>query len=321
MTNKQKYQEYCKIEFSVPVFSQPFWLDAVCGEENWDVVLHEESGEIVVSMPYYIKKRYGIPYITQPRFTQTLGPCIKYPDGLTHEEKLTYEKAVMNSIIEQLEMLKVVSFQQNFSFKIDNWMPFYWKGYKQTTNYTYRINDISDFDKVLRDFHKSKKRYVKYARSEMLHIDYDMSAQAFYDYHKSVLNKSGKRITYELSLLLRVVKCTLSNSCGRIINVADENGNIHGAIFIIWDKMSSYNLMTAFDPDFKNYHGSSLLFYETIKFVSKYVNSFDFEGSMIESVENAYRKFGTIQTPYFCIWKTYTRNPFLKLIINSKLRK
>ena len=34
-------------------------MDAVCGEDNWDVLIVEKGGEIVASMPIYIKKKFG----------------------------------------------------------------------------------------------------------------------------------------------------------------------------------------------------------------------------------------------------------------------
>ena len=318
MSNKTKYLELCKTELSVPVFSQPFWLDAVCGEENWNVILCEKNGSIIASMPYYIKRKYGIPFITQPEFTKTSGPWIRYPKNISHSTKLTFEKEVMSELILQLEKLPVVFFQQNFSYKITNWLPFYWKEYRQTTFYTYRIEGISDFDKIFRVFHTSKKRNIKHAGSQNLHIEFDMSAQDFYDYHKSTLKKLGKKINYDFAIFNRIVEVSVSNNCGRIIKIIDDNDNIHGAIFIIWDRMDSYNIMTAFDPDFRNSRGSSLLFYETIKYISEYVECFDFEGSMNETIENSYRKFGTVQTPYFKIWKIYTRNPVLKFLINLR---
>jgi hypothetical protein len=317
VNNKTKYLELCRKEFSIPVYSQPFWLDSVCGEENWDVFLCENNGNIIASMPYYIKSLWGIPYITQPEFTQILGPWIKYPENIKNEKKLTFDKEIMNELIVQLEKLPVVYFQQNFSYKINNWLPFYWNGYKQTTNYTYRIEGISDFDKLFKEFHISKKRNIIHANTYNLLIDYDMSARDFYDYHKSTLKKLGKRIYYEFSVFERIATYAISNNSGRIIKIIDKNENIHGAIFIIWDRMNSYNVMTSFDPDFRYSRGSSLLFYETIKYVSRYVDCFDFEGSMVESIENSYRKFGTVQTPYFKIWKTYTRNPVLKFFINT----
>jgi hypothetical protein len=44
MANKQKYRKFCKKEKNIPVFSKDWWLDAVCGEENWDVAIVEKGG-------------------------------------------------------------------------------------------------------------------------------------------------------------------------------------------------------------------------------------------------------------------------------------
>ena len=61
MTNKEKYADFCEVEKTIPIFSQSWWLDAVCGNA-WDVCLVEKGGEIYASMPYQIKTRYGLGY-------------------------------------------------------------------------------------------------------------------------------------------------------------------------------------------------------------------------------------------------------------------
>ena len=48
MTNKEKYDIFCQ-KIYISVFSQPWWLDAVCGEENWDVYVVEKGGIYVAS--------------------------------------------------------------------------------------------------------------------------------------------------------------------------------------------------------------------------------------------------------------------------------
>ena len=46
MTNKEKYRKFCQKEKDIPIFSKDWWLDSVCGENGWDVVLFEKGGEI-----------------------------------------------------------------------------------------------------------------------------------------------------------------------------------------------------------------------------------------------------------------------------------
>jgi CelD/BcsL family acetyltransferase involved in cellulose biosynthesis len=73
MTPKDKYRQLCKEDKSIPIFSKDWWMDAVCGENDWNVLIVEKGGEIVASMPIYIKKKHGLKYITQPKLTQNNG--------------------------------------------------------------------------------------------------------------------------------------------------------------------------------------------------------------------------------------------------------
>ena len=54
---KEKYRKFCEKEKGMPVFSKDWWLDSVCGKDNWDVVLVEKGGEIFASFPYFKTKR------------------------------------------------------------------------------------------------------------------------------------------------------------------------------------------------------------------------------------------------------------------------
>ncbi|SVD38205.1 uncharacterized protein METZ01_LOCUS391059, partial [marine metagenome] len=151
MTNKQKYYIFCETEENIPIFSQAWWLDAVCGT-NWDVVLVENHGDIIASMPYHMKKKTGFNIITMPKLTQNMGPYIKYLDNQKYEKRLAFEKKVMFQLIDSLP--KFDKFSQNFNYNITNWQPFYWKGFQQTTRYTYVISNTDSLDTIVSAFSK-----------------------------------------------------------------------------------------------------------------------------------------------------------------------
>lgn len=156
MTDKEKYRRYCRLEASISIFSKAWWLDAVCGEDNWDVVLIEKNGEILASFPYYIKRRFGIKAITMPKLTQNAGIRIKYPEQQKQEYRLAYEKEIINKVIDKLP--KVSIFRQNFHYSFTNWQPLCWKKFNQTTNYTYVIDDLSNLENVFENFSKTAKK-------------------------------------------------------------------------------------------------------------------------------------------------------------------
>ena len=72
-------------------------------------------------------------------------------------------------------------------------------------------------------------------------------------------------------------------------------------------------MISTIDPDYRNSGASSLLIYEIINFLRDKVRKFDFEGSMIESVENSFRKFGAIQKAYLILINLF----FTFKLINS----
>ena len=39
---------------------QDWWLDAVCGEENWDVSLVKRDNKVIGSFPFFLKQKYSL---------------------------------------------------------------------------------------------------------------------------------------------------------------------------------------------------------------------------------------------------------------------
>ena len=319
MTNKERYALLCEQEPSICVYDQPWWMDAVCGEENWDVLLCDRKDRIVGALPYYVKKRAGLRYITQPLFTQHNGAWIRYPDNLSPMKRISLEKDILTDLIHQLESLPVCYYQQSFSADLTNWLPFYWKGYQQSTNYTYRLPDIAEPENLLSSFNADKRRNISRARRSGYQIQFDLSPEKFYEHHKKSLAKRGDTISYSLDLFERIHDAAYAHNCGKIGYLTAEDGEVLCAVFNMWDSKWGYDLITAFDPDVRKTGAPDLLVYSMIEYLSDKTKGYDFEGSMIEGVEESFRHFGAIQTPYFNIRKIYTKNPLLRACIHKKM--
>ena len=304
ISDKDKYIKFCSEE-EVCVFLKPFWMDAVCGGENWDVIVVEKDNRVVGCLVYAFIQYGNKIRIIQPKFTQSNGVWISYPQNQKYEKKLSYEKEIMKLLIERLESKELISYQQYFNVNITNWLPFYWKGYRQTTCYSYRIMDISDADAVYKSFASSKKGDVRHALKCGVTVGLDMPAKDFYELHKESLAIMGKEISYSLDLFENIYKAAYTNEAGQTIYARDTDGKIKAAMFCIWDNECAFNLIITIHPDFRSSGALTLLFYEMIKILSGRVKSFDMEGSMIESVEKSYSKLGTKQLPYFKIEKDF----------------
>ena len=300
LKNKEKYIELCKKETTIPVFQMPWWLDATVDHDNWDVVLTFHEGEITGAMPFFINCKMGLRIITMPRFISMMGIWIK-PIIQKEIDRLHHEQKISSQLIESLPSFDY--FNQSFYYTYTNWLPFYWKGFKQTTRYTYVLENIENPELIFKQFAHSKRKNI--LRSEkLLTIKQDLSVDEFYNFHKICLEKEGKKIDYSLSLLTNLIEAAYIHKSGKIIYATDNEGRIHSALFTIWNRVSSFNLINPIDPEQRNSGSSSLLIKEMINYVKDKTNRFDFEGSMDPYISESFRRFGATQKPYFVIHKT-----------------
>lgn len=319
MNSKQKYSDLCRSEDNVPIFSQYWWLDAVCGHENWDVAIIEKGDHIEAALPYMRANKFGLRFITMPPLTKTLGPWLRAYDGKKGAQ-YAHQKELFTKLIKSLPRFDY--FCQNFHASITNWLPFFWQGFKQTTWYTYVLDNLGELEGIFDGFQGNIRREIKKARQRYkLHIRWDIDIESFYDLYKKTFLRQKMRVPHSKKIIFRVDKACRSRNTSKIIGAQDNAGRIHAAHYIIWDPHSAYYLMGGSDPELRNSGANSLCMWEAIRFASKVTQKFDFEGSMIEPIERFFRGFGAKQIPYFRITsetKRMIRLRALKSLIRPK---
>ncbi|MDR1698505.1 MAG: hypothetical protein LBR75_01590 [Prevotellaceae bacterium] len=300
--SKELYRTICKQNDDIPLFMQAWWLDAATAPDGkeWDVFLCEEKGKIIGAMPYHPLKKWGFTFILQPQLTQYNGVWIDYPKEIKLHKCYSFEKKVMDNLIDQLEKKKWSFYSQNFYHSFKNWQPFYWRDFRQTTRYTYQIKDLSNLEKVFDNFSYAKQKHIKKDSDDLL-IEPSLSANEFYDFHERCLLEKNARIAYSRPLFLSLCNEAIKREQGKIIALKDRNQHLHAALFFVWDKNAAYALISAVNPQFKAGGASTKMFWEAMKFVSDKTKVFDFEGSMIQGVAQSFQQFGAEQVPYFSI--------------------
>lgn len=305
MSYKEKYRELCEQEKSIPIFSQPWWLDVVCGDDHWDVAMVEKGGYVQAAMPYSFKKRYGFTIITQPLLTQTLGPWM-VPSEAKYANRLGVQKDLMEELIRQLPQYSY--FCQNWNYSQTNWLPFYWAGFMQTTRYTYILPDLSDTDLLWSNMRDPLRREIKKAQCRYaVAVRDDLDLDAFLPLQQMTFARQGIKNPVSVEFAHRLDEACVRNNCRKIWMAEDNAGRFHAGAYIVWDKNSAYYIMGGGDPGLRTSGAASLCLWEAIKHAAIVTNQFDFEGSMIEPVERFFRAFGAIQTPYFQIKKTASK--------------
>ena len=310
-----RFRALCEEEgAAIPLFCQAWWLDALAGEVGWDVALVEKGGVIHAAMPFVIRKQLGFDFITQPPLTQHLGPWIRPVDAKS-TSKLSREKELMEGLIERLPAFG--RFFQNWSSEVMNWLPFYWRGYQQTTRYTYVLRDLQDENKLWSGLRENIKGDIKKSEKRFsLKVRTDLDANYFFKLNSMVFARKGMKSPYNEVLLRRLDSACKARGARRIFIAEDADGRHHAGIYLVWDENAAYYLMGGGDPSLRNSGATSLCLWEAIKFSATVSRRFDFEGSMLEPVERFFRAFGAEQVPYHSLSKT--NSIFLKFVILIK---
>lgn len=322
MTNKEQYIDFYAKHPDICVFSAPWWLDAVAGSKNWDVILIKDKGEnIIASFPYAISStQFNGMQLSMPQLTQKLGPYIVYgPNKMSEIKKIAFEHKIYNQIIELLPKFDL--FLINFDQGYKNWLPFYWAGFQQTTRYSYRLSNLKDIDTIFSNFDKAKRQKVKRGMENFI-LCYDLSLDDFYNYFENVIHSRGGKVSYTKDLLSSIYRAVYEHNSGRVLYCRDKKTGEIGAIqLLVYDSTCCYCLEGIREKKFNTSGSTEYLLYECIKYASQFVDIFDFEGSMIKGVEESYRTYGAIQTEYYSISKENSKVLPLLRAIRDLFRK
>lgn len=305
VSRKSAYAEKCESDDSIPLFAQAWWLDATCGPDGWDVSLAMSGDEIAGALPYRLRRRTGFVVLTQPMLTQFLGPWIRQAGG-AGPAKLTREKEVMAKLIDGLPPF--AHYGQNWSPEITNWLPFYWRGFKQTTQYTMQIHDLADQKSLWDNLEGRARTEIRKSTSKYgLRLRENPSLSDLFHLNTLTFSRQDRQSPYDFDYLLSLDKACVARNSRKMFIAEDADGQAHAGAYVVWDKNRAYYLLGGGDPNLRNSGASSLCIWEAILFSASVANSFDFEGSMIEPVERFFRSFGATQVPYFHVSKTNSR--------------
>ncbi len=284
------------------IFQRDWWLDAVAPGQWRMLEVRSADDEILARMPIVETRRYGARVLTMPKLTQFLGPWLA-PSGPKSPRRLSNEKSRLYDLIDQLPPFDY--FCQKWHPSLDNWMPFHWRNFQSAVGYTFIIPDLSDLDAVWGDFDGRTRNMVRKAR-KTVETRSDLGVDTLWRLTEKSFACHGRKPPWPRELVERLDAACAERGARRILAAEDAKGNIHAALFLVWDHLSAYYLIGGSDPDFRNSGAMSLLMADAIKHAAEVSATFDFEGSMVEPIEKFMRGFGGKLHPYIIV-RGYSR--------------
>lgn len=282
------------------LFEQPWWLDIVAPGQWSEVLVKGKDDAVIARMPYVM---YGNSVIT-PELTQTLGIWMA-PEA---QSDYGTQKKIIQEIFEKLDDKHSVV--QTLAPCNQYVLPFRWLGYRMEPRFTYRLSDLSDCNALYQNFNKTAKKNIKYAKNKV-EVYTETNVETLIMMLDRTFSAQKRKNPMSRDLIQRIVQNCEENHCGKYFEARDPAGNIHSCAYFVFDEKVCYYLLGASDSEFRSSGSQSLLLWEGIQFASTHSEVFDFEGSMVEGIENFFRQFGGICTPYYIV----SRRPLIGELI------
>lgn len=248
------------------IYALSWWLDVV--SPDWEALVSDDFSYI---MPLPIKRKWGIPVVLQPLYTQQLG--------IFSEKPIT--EAVISNFIRYLP---------NGYYHM-NWNNESFPSSRKKNNYVLSLSD--SYENIYLRFSKNIQRNIRFALKQNLEIK-TVSATSFIEaFTHNTIHYSPRFFP----LLEKLIKVCQFKQAATIIGCLHNNNIIAGA-FIPHYFGTNYYLAPFSSDEGKKRKAMFLLISDFIREHICDQQTIDFEGSSIEGVARLYKGFGAKNKPY-----------------------
>ena len=282
------------------LFSEPWWLEAIA-PGRWGEVSVEENGRRVAEMRYVSRTgRFGLVRLGSDSLAPRIGPSFDLPQTKS-PTMIGRSNELAERLVSQLPRYDYLSFELSSAAP---WLPFFWTGFRQMTRYSYVLRDLGDLDAVWAGMSQGTRNAIR--KGELTLSVVRDRGQAIHDLVVATFRRQRMRNPYPRATLDRAIHASQREGKGAVLTAVDAQERPTAAAFFVWDDDRMYYLVGASDP-----HASggamSVILWHAIQLAASQRLMFDFEGSMIPTVEKFFRGFGGRLEPYSHITDTSRR--------------
>jgi lipid II:glycine glycyltransferase (peptidoglycan interpeptide bridge formation enzyme) len=180
-------------------------------------------------------------------------------------------------------------------------LPFRWKGFSQTTRYTYIIN-YDNSTNLWNNLDELRKRTITRALNNGIRIEVSDDFDLVYKFVSLSYERQGLSLGIPYDDWKKLDDISREKSKRLILRAVDRNNYVHAVIYIVFNQKSAYYVLSGSDPALRKQGGHTLVLWEAVKYFTDKVQFFNFGGSDIERIENHIKGYGGTLTPYFHIY-------------------
>lgn len=276
-------------QHDVSVFASPWFLDAVCGKENWDVVYAEKNPDVFGYWPFFQYKKNGFDVLTVPPSVLFLDPVLSIPNSISGYKRDSAIKFLISRLVTKLPKSTKVQF--GVSSLNDYPSLFSWNKFQVLARSHYRIERNQQYDEVCEKYQPGLKRQLKKAYT-CVKLE-EGSVEGFSGVYAKTFEKRGVDAP-----LTKPQIVTLFNE-GRkrrkvsiVLAKSLKNKEIVSGALIIHDLDEDIYFLGGLNHEKGISEAQSAVIDSCIQKALEKGKSFNFYGSSIESIDQFFRQFG-----------------------------
>lgn len=280
--NVSKYDVCIRDAVNSRIYAYSWYLDIVA--EEWDVLV---LGDYKAVMPLPKRRKYFIPYIYQPAWTQQLGVFYKeFSDS-------NLVKEFIDSIPKKFKKISLNLNDQNIC---KNNLTY------SRDNYVLSLN--SNYKNLFANYSKNRRNSLRKINRDRIKIVESTNHQIIFPfYYDYIFEKSGLKEKDIQNLDLLLNHCYTIDKALFVKATTTDNKALGGAVFLK-DNNRLYYLFSALGEEGKRVQVMSLIIDYVINKYSGQDIILDFEGSMIRGIASFFRSFGAKNIPYYSYEKS-----------------
>jgi len=273
------------------------------------------KNKLVAGVPLTARKlAMGIKSAEHPPLTPYLG-VLHQPQGQKkYVSQITQSKEIHRDVAAKLktdfDMIRL-----NFHPGDVDLQPYIWEGFETGVRYTYLAN-ISDLDRAWESMENRRRNDIHRAQRDGIYVKPSNSFEDCFALVEKTFERQEMTPGFRNAAIRYYELLSQRDQCKPFVAFDPEDHPI-AVVFLVWDDKCAYYLLGGYDPERGHTGASALAMWTAIQHVAETLGlkQFDFEGSMVQPVEQFFRKFGGQHTPYYSI---YWAKPHIDLVLKIK---
>jgi Acetyltransferase (GNAT) domain len=269
------------------LFHEEWWLDAATNG-HWDCATIERNGAVIASMPFILRNRLGLRFLTMPPYTRTLGPV--FTDVPTKpSKKLSAQVGLLRTLLTKIP--KHDRFEMMLPPESDLTLAFVTCSYVVTNTFTFVSEGACpSTDPLLRDMEpRTRRKILSSARKLQVerHTDVDRFIRMSVLEHGRLFTNNNN-----FPAINNIFRACLERNRAMVLSAVNEHGKDVAVSVLVWGCGVLYNLLAARHPEQAGPGANSLLVWEALRIAKEKGLRFDSDGVYSPHAAVFYSRFG-----------------------------